>query len=133
MYFKQNKAEYFALLQATRDTGDWAAWIRFFLTGVAAVSTAAADNAVQITELRERDRRLIATSYRGSSAAKLLEHLFARPIVDVNSVARATGLTYQYANDLVRRFCDLKILNEVTGRQRDRQFAYDAYLALLRA
>jgi Fic family protein len=133
-YFNQNKADYYALLQATRDTGDWEAWIRFFLTGIAAVSNEAADSAMQITELREKDRRLIATGRRGSpAAAQLLEHLYARPIVDVNSVARATNVSYQNANELVRRFCDLNILTEFTGRQRDRQFSYDAYLAILRA
>ena len=130
-YFKQNKAQYFEVLQATRDFGEWARWVKFFLLGVAQVADEAGHTAIKITELRERDRKLITTRRRNTtSSQQLLDHLYTRPIVDVKSVANVTGLSYQNANALVRHFCDLEILSEYTGRGRNRRFAYGSYLAL---
>jgi Fic family protein len=34
LYFKQHRQQYYDLLQSVRLTGDWEAWLRFFLTGV---------------------------------------------------------------------------------------------------
>jgi len=34
LYFKQHRQQYYDLLQSVRLTGDWEAWVRFFLTGV---------------------------------------------------------------------------------------------------
>lgn len=131
-YFKENKAQYFEVLQATRDFGEWERWVKFFLLGVAQVADEAGHTAIKITELRERHRKLITTRRRNTaSSQQLLEHLYTRPIVDVKSVANVTGLSYQNANALVKRFCDLKILEEYTGGGRNRRFAYGSYLTLL--
>jgi hypothetical protein len=35
LYLKTHRAAYYALLQRVRDEGDWEAWLRFFLDGVA--------------------------------------------------------------------------------------------------
>ncbi|MGI2325427.1 MULTISPECIES: Fic family protein [unclassified Methylococcus] len=36
LYFKQHRGEYYRLLDTVRQTGDWEAWLDFFLEGVAA-------------------------------------------------------------------------------------------------
>ena len=35
LYFKQHRDEYYRLLDAVRQDGDWEAWLEFFLDGVA--------------------------------------------------------------------------------------------------
>lgn len=42
VYLKAHRAQYYDRLQAIRNDGDWAGWLRFFLTGVAEVSRSAA-------------------------------------------------------------------------------------------
>ncbi len=42
LYFKQHRQQYYDLLQSVRLTGDWEAWLRFFLTGVEETANQAA-------------------------------------------------------------------------------------------
>ena len=44
-YFKKHRSEYYRLLQAVRDEGDWETWIGFFLQGVIEVSDQATETA----------------------------------------------------------------------------------------
>ena len=41
LYFKRNRSTYYQLLNDIRHTGDWEAWLRFFLEGVGEVAEAA--------------------------------------------------------------------------------------------
>jgi Fic family protein len=45
LYFKQNRAEYYRLLDSVRTTGDWEAWLDFFLDGVGETAAGAVDTA----------------------------------------------------------------------------------------
>lgn len=61
----------------------------------------------------------------------LLDHLFRQPMLNVNRVAGVIGRTYPVANDLVATFEGLGILAEVTGRRRNRVYAYRPCLDLM--
>jgi len=131
-YLKRHRSKYYDLLQAIRDEGDWEGWMKFFLRGVAEVSDEATTTARRIVHLREEHLRLIGSNFGRSTAnaLKLLEELFKRPIVQVNSVANLTQLAFPNANRLVSRFVELGMLKEVTGRTRNRLFRYSPYIAL---
>ena len=131
-YLKRHRARYYELLQTIRDTGDWEAWLSFFLTGVSEVSAQASDTARRILALREAHRTLIAERLgRGAgSGHRVLEHLFERPIVSVNEVRDLIGFTYAAANQLVDRMVEVGILQEITGQVRNRRFRYGPYIAL---
>jgi Fic family protein len=131
-FFKQHRTEYYDRLQAVRDTGDWESWLKFFMTGVAEVASEATDTARQIAALRE-DHREIITSNLGRGAGKglvLLEQLFFRPIVNVNTVMQIAGLSVARANALVGEFERIGLLRETTGRRRNRVFSYHPYVSL---
>ncbi len=132
-YFKLNRSEYYERLQAVRDTGDWEGWLKFFLRGIAVVAEEATATARQIVVLREEHRRLIADSMgRGAGKALvLLEALYPRPIITVQSATELTGLSFASANALVRHLVTLNILRESTGQKRNRVFSYQPYLDLL--
>jgi len=131
-YFKQNRTEYYDRLQAVRDTGDWESWLKFFLRGVAVVAREATATARKVEDLREEDRkRITAQMSRGATKGLvLLEQLYSRPIVDVVAVSKIVDRSIPNANDLVRELCEIGILKETTGRKRNRNFAYSAYLNL---
>jgi Fic family protein len=133
-FFKQHRQRYYDMLQAIRDEGEWEAWLRFFLRGVAEVAHEATVTARQIVGMREAHRALI-TSDLGRGAGKalvLLEQLYFRPIVNVNSVMQATDLSFARANHLVARLEDLGLLRETSGRTRNRVFSYEPYMTLFR-
>jgi Fic family protein len=131
-YFKQHRTEYYDTLQAVRDRGAWEEWLKFFLLGVRDVSKEAAETARRIVRLRENHRRLVGrkTGTSGGPSVTLLESLYWQPIVTVKHVSEKTKLAFPNANNLVNRFVQLGLLRGMTGRKRDRRFAYQQYLDL---
>jgi Fic family protein len=131
-FFKLNRAEYYDRLQAVRDRGDWEGWLKFFLQGVAQVAEEATLNARRIVKMREEHRQLILSRLGRASAKglQLLERLYFRPIVSVQTVAEITGLSFANANSLSRQLEAVGLLRETTGRKRNRRFSYDPYLRL---
>ena len=131
-YFKRHRAEYYDHLQSVRDTGDWEAWLAFFLRGVTDVCREAAHTAAAILRVRENCRARIADRM-GRAAAnghRVLERLFDHPIVAVATVRDWLGVTPAGANTLVNRLADAGILLEITGYARNRRFRFDPYLSL---
>jgi len=133
-FFKKYKSEYNSRLQAIRDKGDWENWLKFFLRGVYEVAQEATNKARQIVRLREEHRASISTEMgRGAvNGLVVLETLYSNPIISVETVSAITGLSYPNANRLVKDLCKIKILNEFTGRKRNRRFAYSSYLELFK-
>lgn len=131
-FFKQNRTEYYERLQKIRDDGEWESWLKFFLKGVASVATQATETARQIVDLREQHRTLITNNFgsAGANGARLLEHLYKRPTLNVNAAKDLLGISYPNANNLVEKFRTGGILFEVTGNARNRQFLYTPYIDL---
>ena len=134
-FFKQHKSEYYSRLQAVRDRGDWEGWTNFFLRGVRDVAREGARTAGEILRLREHHRDLVSqklTRAQSGSAIQLLDHMFRAPVVSINSVSNVINRSFANASTLVSRLCELDILEEITGRERDRLFRYSPYVALFR-
>ncbi|MGI8782107.1 MAG: Fic family protein [Acidobacteriota bacterium] len=130
-YLKEHRDEYYARLQAVRDQGDWEGWLKFFLRGIREVSQEAVQTAHRIVRMREEHRsQLLQMTGRTGPALTLLESLYWQPVVGVTHVIERTGLAFPNANNLVNRFVELGLLREITGRKRDRRFAYQPYLDL---
>lgn len=131
-YFRSHRQRYYDLLQGTREAGDLESWLKFFLSGVAEVSNEATETARRIVELRENHRTLIAQHFGrvAGNGFLVLDYLFEHPIVQVNDIARVLGTAYPTANNLMARFHDADLVQEVTGHARNRSFAYSPYIQL---
>jgi Fic family protein len=132
LYLKRHRAEYYDRLTATREDGDWEGWLRFFLRAVAETATEATSTARAVHALNDRQREVISEAKVGLNGLRLLEALYRRPIVHVNAVSEELGIHYITANKLVEKFQGLSLLVEITGRKRDRVFAFEPYLDLFR-
>ncbi|MFC1595456.1 Fic family protein [Gemmatimonadota bacterium] len=134
-YFMRTRQEYYDRLQATRDKGDWEGWLKYFLQGVADVARDATSTARSIGDLRESHRQKIEQNLGRAAASgySLLRTLYLKPIISVRDAAEASDLSYSNANSLVSRFCELGILEEISGYKRNRIFAYQPYLYLFRS
>ncbi len=132
LYFKDHRDEYINRLQGIRDEGDWEGWLAIFVDGVAQVATEATSTATQILELREVDRARISTNMgrRSGSALALLDELFKRPVVSIRTVMSVLNVSTPTASALLRGLSGLGLLRELTGRQRNRIYAYSQYLDL---
>lgn len=134
LHFKRRRADYYRLLGEVRRTGDWEGWSAFFLEGVAQIAEESATTARDLQRLVARDRERVVTA-RGSSltAVRLLELLPRRPVVTIPLVAKTLETTKPTATKSVVLLESLGILQETTGRKRDRSYRYAGYLERLRA
>lgn len=134
-FFKRHQQQYYELLQATRDHGSWEDWLKFFVRGVAEVSGEATETARRIVALRENHRHRIVEQFGRSAgnALKVLEALYSRPIINVNAIKEITEVSYPAANQLAGKFVDAGLLQEATGRSRNRLFEYRDYIGLFSA
>lgn len=132
LYFKQHRAEYYRLLDAVRQTGDWEAWLDFFLEGVDTTATGAVETAHRLLNLFDTDtRRVRALGRSTSNALHVLQAMRQRPVADIHLVAERTGVSFSTAARGVEALADLGIVREITGKKRARVFAYSAYLDIL--
>jgi Fic family protein len=131
-YLKMHRAEYYDRLMAIRNDGNWEAWLKFFLRGVGEVSQEAIETARRIFALRDEHRQAINRDLgsNASGAFSLLDYLYEQPIISVRLVEQHLKSSFVTANKLVEQFIKLGILNETTGRQRNRRYAYGPYLDL---
>jgi cell filamentation protein, protein adenylyltransferase len=132
LYFKSHRERYYDLLQSTRAHGDWEAWLHFFLEGVALTAEQASETAIRILELFARDEHRITETGRASGSTSRLHHLMRQnPLLTVRDAAAALDLATPTVRVALDVLSQLGIVREITGRQRDRLYAYQAYLEIL--
>ena len=133
LFFKQNREDYYRLLNAVRTEGDWEGWIRFFLEGVASIAKEATDTARDLFALVSADRaRALAAPASSVMAVRLFEALGQHPIVTIARVTELLETTKPTATKAVNTLVEAGILTETSGRRRDRTYSYAAYLDRLR-
>lgn len=131
-YFKELREVYYAKLQAVRDQGLYEDWLKFFLTAVWQVSREAAGTIHDILSMREEHRAKVEKDVgRAIAAQTLLDYLFQSPFTNVSEAAKALRITYPTANNLMARFAHLGLVEETSGRDRNRVFVYKPYVDLL--
>lgn len=132
LYLKQHRAEYYRLLDAVRHDGDWEAWLDFFLEGVLVIATGAVDTAHRLLALFREDAELVRARGRAvANTLHVLDALRERPAATINDLAARTGVTFPTAARAIAALESLGIVREITGRERNRVFAYSRYLAIL--
>jgi Fic family protein len=132
LYFKQNRSEYYHLLDRVRTEGDWEGWIDFFLEGVRSTADTAVATARRLVTLFDQDRERIRGGGRtAGSALRVHDVLRERPVTSLRDVSRRSKLSFPAASAGMGLLAKLGIARELTGKKRDRVFAYDRYLAIL--
>ena len=132
LYLKQHRAAYYDLLDQVRRTGDWEAWLAFFLEGVRLTAEGAVATSRRLSEMFESDRAAITRLGRRAGSVLRVHHaLSARPILSLPEARRTTGLSFPASASAMDALVELRIAREITGRARNRLFAYDRYLSIL--
>ena len=133
LYFKKHRNTYYDLLNSVRQTGDWEAWLAFFLEGVKLTAEAAVSTAQRLSRVFQSDRNLIeaAAGRRTGSALRVHNALKSKPIISLPAAARQTQLSFHATDSAMDLLVAQGIAREITGKRRGRLYAYDRYLAIL--
>ena len=132
LFFKKHRRLYYDRLNGTRNGNGWTEWLDFFLQGVRDTANQGAETAVEIDRLFREDKEKIGTIGRGAPSASLIYQLAqANPIFSIKHAARASKLSFPTASVATQRLTDAGILQESSGKRRDRLFVYSRYLDVL--
>lgn len=132
LYFKQNRADYYQLLDRVRSEGDWETWLEFFLEGVRQTAHGAVMTVQRLVELFEKDRICIQAHGRvANSALRVHTVLKERPITSLKEVIQRARLSFPAASSAMELLVELGIAKELTGRRRNRLFGYEQYVSIL--
>lgn len=133
-YFEKHRTLYYDNLNRVRTNNDLGQWIKFFLVAVTETSKSGVQTMQSILELRDtiEKKKIINLGKKTPNAKRLLEELFANPIVSSNDIAKRLDITSATANSLIENFTSRGILKEISGRKRDRLFSFVDYLNLFK-
>ncbi|MGN6254941.1 MAG: Fic family protein [Solirubrobacterales bacterium] len=132
LHLKRHRNTYYERLQAIRTEGDWEGWLRFFLEGVISVSDLASETTKRIVELIERDRRQINALGRAAGSALLVfDHAVREVVLRIPETAEQLPISEPTIATAINHLERIGILRELTGRPRNKIFAYDEYLKIL--
>jgi Fic family protein len=131
-FLKKNRVDYYDLLMQVRIKGDWESWVKFFLKGVDEVSEEAGETAGQMIKLKqEMIDRLYHNHFSSIYAVKLVDLLFGKPIIDVKTITDEFKISKESGNEIVKRFEQLGILRELTGKQRYKKYLFHEYTSII--
>lgn len=133
LYFKQHRSIYYEMLNHVRRTGDWEAWLMFFLEGVRTTAEGAVSTAQRLSRMFDDDRNKVQASggRKTGSALRLHDALKAQPVLSLTAAGRNTGLSFRTASTAMELLAENGIAREITGKRRNRLFVYEEYLSIL--
>ncbi len=132
LYFKQHRQQYYDLLQSVRLTGDWEAWLRFFISGVEQTANQAAQTARALMNLAATDeKRVQSIGKPAGSALRVHRLLQAQPIISIATAGKELKLTAPTVTAALGHLEKLGIVREATGRKYGRLYTCDNYLKKL--
>jgi cell filamentation protein, protein adenylyltransferase len=132
LYLKTNRSQYYDLLQRVRTEGAWEDWLAFFLDGIAVATQEAADTAERTLRLFANDRQKIQELGRAAASALRVQELMQRnPFVRIRTVAKSLKLTIPTVTSALNHLVSLGIVREISGKRRDRLFAYSRYVNMV--
>ncbi len=109
-YLEPHRGEYYEALQGVRTRGDWAGWLRFFLTAVEHSARAACEQARRLLDLRDQYRQRVAGKPK---ALILLDALFESPFITVPRAAKVLGVSAPTARSTVGILMAAGLLQEL--------------------
>ena len=132
-FLKKNQIEYYDRISEVRRSGNFEQWIRFFLE---AVSKAASDSLKAIRQLSALHdtniEKLPKTNRSKDNLRAVFDYIEQYPIIDIKRTAKELEVSYNTVATAVKKLVELGILQETTNAARNRVFAYEEYLEILR-
>ena len=130
--FKRHRQAYYDRLNGVRVDGDWESWIRFFLDCVTEAADDAVASAQRLHTVTAADRAKVSVHARATvPAIRLFELLPSHPMVTLSLAIKLLGVSKPTAVKAIAALQAAGVLREITGKRRDRVYAYHEYLRVL--
>ena len=130
-YFEANRPAYYDGLLAVSQKGAWQEWLIYFLAGVEAQARDAVERIYRLQKLQAAYHSQIQAERAAARLLRLVDFLFAQPILTVRQVEAELEINYPTAQRYVERLESMDILREVTGQARNRVYRADEIIRAL--
>jgi Fic family protein len=130
-YFERHRGAYYDHLLAVSQKGAWEEWLLFLLNGVLKEARDASRRAVKLFDLRETYRERFQRKGGRINLISAIDHLFARPVTDIRELEGTLGISFEAARRLVALLEGEGLLEEITGRRRNRVYAAREIMQIL--
>ena len=134
-YFERNKTQYIDHLMAVRESHKIKPWLVFFLIGVQETAKNSIQVFKDVLQLKEKLEREVLPHFstrRQGNAQWLMRYLYQSPALDIKLVAKLLDLKTNTASALVNDFVKHGVLEEMTGKRRNRIFWFKSYIMLFK-
>ena len=109
-YFEQHRQQYYDLLLAVSERGEWQEWVAFVLRGVESQAKDAIWRIKKLQDLQQQWQDRLRETHAAGTAMRLLAHLFANSILTIPHAAQFLDMTYPAAKRHVEKLVKLGIL-----------------------
>ncbi len=109
-YFYRHRQDYYDLLLAVSERGEWRDWMLFFLRGVAEQARDANLRIRRLQDLRTAWRERLTQARASALLLRLVDALFESPVITIPLAQELMGVTYHSARRSVMRLVQEGIL-----------------------
>ena len=132
-FLKLNRLDYYERLMIVRNSGNYEQWVQFFIQALYQTADDSLNTIEQLVALREKNRKKIDELGRAAkSARQVYDYIERSPIIDIRKTSNELELPFTTVSRAVERLCQLGILRLIETVKRNRCFAYEEYLSILR-
>lgn len=132
-FLKKNRVEYYDRMTEVREKGNYEQWIKFFLQAIMESAEDATNTIDELIALHDANVDVISKMGRSAKNAMLVfNYLETHPIIEIRKTAEALDVAFNTVSSAVSRLVDAGILVQTSKVSRNRTFAYEAYLDILR-
>ncbi len=132
-YLKKNRIEYYDRMSEVRNKDNYEQWIKFFLNAIKESAEESVDTIKKLSALHEVNiEKINAMGRAAKNARAVFDYLEQNPIIDIGKTARELNLAFSTVSLAVSRLVDSGILIQTNNANRNRVFAYEEYLTILR-
>lgn len=132
-YLKKNRIEYYDRMSEVRNKDNYEQWIKFFLNAIKESADESVDTIKKLSELHDANiKKIDAMGRAAKNARAVFDYLEQNPIIDIGKTAEELNLAFSTVSLAVNRLVDAGILVQTNNANRNRVFAYEDYLTILR-
>lgn len=116
-----------------RAKGNFEQWVKFFLLATYESALDAIQTIGELVKLHNKNREIVKnTGKAAKTIMKVFNYLEGSPIIDIKKTSEELGVSFNAASNAVNKLVRLGILKQTENVQRNRVFAYEEYLNILR-
>lgn len=124
------RREYYDLMLDVTQRGRWDGWIEYFCRCVTVECGRSMEILHKLTDLRTRHHQAVRKARMSALLAEIIDYLFGDPAITVKAVAELLHISPQSSQRAIETLERLKIVTEVTGKQRNRVYLAEEIVTL---